>query len=271
MTDPVVESMDAQITIGALLAAGGTVAGGLFLRAYQIWRERRSDRVQDRDAAIVEYKAMIDQLRVDLKAVQAELRGCETRYDDEVRKLTTRYYRSQQENQALRTEVQMLTVTIAQFRVGFSPLLSPGDFVFALVIADQNGKIVEANPGINLLFHWAEDEVVDHNVEMLIPVRYRLAHQQGMIRLRDQGGLTDSRRILSVHGLTREGEEFPLDIQMCSWKADDGLRVGAMMRRRWSGRTPEDPPSVVDLPVAPAPATPDTGSPMGPSPGSGGT
>lgn len=54
---------------------------------------------------------------------------------------------------------------------------------------------------------------------MLIPERYREAHQRGLERVRATGESQLVGKTIELHGLRQGGSEFPIDLSLASWKA----------------------------------------------------
>lgn len=85
----------------------------------------------------------------------------------------------------------------------------------AIVIADLEGKIWAVNAAAVRFFRYSREEMIGQSVEMLLPERFREGHKafrrQGWRdqRNREMGGRT-------LIGLTKDGEEFNVDIQL-SW------------------------------------------------------
>ncbi len=90
-----------------------------------------------------------------------------------------------------------------------------------VVITDAKGLIRYSNRHTSLLFGYAQDELLDHPIEMLVPERFRtnhLAYREGYSRdpvLRPMGsGLT-------LYGRRKDGSEFPLEISLSPLRIKD--------------------------------------------------
>jgi diguanylate cyclase (GGDEF)-like protein/PAS domain S-box-containing protein len=91
----------------------------------------------------------------------------------------------------------------------------------AIVVADERGRIVSWNQAAERMFGYAEAEVLDRSLTMLMPERFRAQHDAGIERVvRD--GMAAARRIGStfeVAGLRRDGSEFPMELSLGTWRS----------------------------------------------------
>ncbi|MBF0623400.1 MAG: diguanylate cyclase [Magnetococcales bacterium] len=90
----------------------------------------------------------------------------------------------------------------------------------AIIAADSSGIINFWNSGAQSMFGYLEGEVVGQPVEILMPERYRLAHHQGMRRVRATGEPTLMGRILELEGRRKDGREIPMEMTLASWTSN---------------------------------------------------
>jgi PAS domain S-box-containing protein len=100
----------------------------------------------------------------------------------------------------------------------------------AIVSADENGWITLFNPGAERLFGWAAAEVLGRPVTLLMPERYRDGHRAGMARVAAGEAMALSGATLELHGLTKGGREFDLELSLARLHQGAGLSVTAIMR-----------------------------------------
>jgi len=98
----------------------------------------------------------------------------------------------------------------------------------ASVAADPAGTITLWNDSAELLFGWTRQEAIGSNVDMIIPERFRVAHNLGMNHVSDGSRLVGSPTDLI--GLRRDGSEFPIELSLTSWRGSRGVEFGAHMR-----------------------------------------
>ena len=89
----------------------------------------------------------------------------------------------------------------------------------ALVSTDATGCIVEFNPAAEAIFGHARAQVVGRPVsEIMIPQRFRQAHEQGMQRLQAGEAARVMGKRLKMEALRADGSEFPME--MVLWRTD---------------------------------------------------
>ncbi len=100
----------------------------------------------------------------------------------------------------------------------------------AIVTADRQGCIVSWNAGATAMFGRTADEVVGQPLTMLMPQRFQDAHQAALQRATARGVLALAGQTVELVGLRADGGEFPLDLSVSTWTADDGLYYTGIMR-----------------------------------------
>jgi PAS domain S-box-containing protein len=100
----------------------------------------------------------------------------------------------------------------------------------AIVIINKAGKIKLVNEQTLQLFGYMENELIEKELEMLIPEKYRtlhLTHREHYLKLpitRQMGERNN------LYGLHKNGVEFPVDIILSQLETDEGLLVSAAIR-----------------------------------------
>lgn len=100
----------------------------------------------------------------------------------------------------------------------------------AMVIVDDMGTIRLVNAQTEALFGYRREELLGQPVELLIPGRFRAHHVQ------HRDGYAANRQVrpmgagLELHGLRRDGTEFPVEISLSPLETADGLLVSAAVR-----------------------------------------
>ena len=99
-----------------------------------------------------------------------------------------------------------------------------------IVSANSRGLIISWNRGAETIFGYKEEEVVGKPLTVLMPERYRELHQSGLERLRSTGESRVIGRTLELHGVRKDGTEFPLDLSLASWKTEEGTFYSGIIR-----------------------------------------
>ena len=87
----------------------------------------------------------------------------------------------------------------------------------AIVLANYQGLIMSWNPSAEEMFRYKGEEIFGKPLTLIMPARYRNAHEEGMKRLQATGEARVLRKTLSLYGLRKNGEEFPIELSLNSW------------------------------------------------------
>jgi len=100
----------------------------------------------------------------------------------------------------------------------------------AIITADSNGNIVSWNKGAETTFGYREEEVLGQSLSLLMPDRYKQAHQEGIERLSSTGKPRVIGTTVELEGRRKEGDEFPLDLALSSWQMGGETFYSAIIR-----------------------------------------
>jgi PAS domain S-box-containing protein len=92
----------------------------------------------------------------------------------------------------------------------------------AILLADSQGNIAVCNRAAQEMFGRAQEEMIGQSLTLLMPARYRSAHQAGVKRV----GRGAPERLIGttseMHGLRKDGTEFPLELSLAAWQTEKG-------------------------------------------------
>ena len=85
----------------------------------------------------------------------------------------------------------------------------------AVIVMNVDGNVVGWNAVAEECFGWSADEVRGRRLsELIIPERYRVAHEAGIVRYLETGEGTVIDRHFEVEAQRRGGEEFPIELSI---------------------------------------------------------
>jgi PAS domain S-box-containing protein len=100
----------------------------------------------------------------------------------------------------------------------------------AIVVANGRGIIVSWNRAASRLFGYTVEEIIGQPLTILMPERYRAAHERGLARIEATGKGTLIGSVVELHGLRKGGEEFPIELSLATWKTANGSYYSGIIR-----------------------------------------
>jgi PAS domain S-box-containing protein len=100
----------------------------------------------------------------------------------------------------------------------------------AMVIVDQEGRIVLVNAQTERVFGYLRGELLGQSVEILVPERYRGAHTGHRLRYSESAHARPMGAGLELYGLRRDGSEFPVEISLSPLETSEGALIASAIR-----------------------------------------
>ena len=94
----------------------------------------------------------------------------------------------------------------------------------AIVVADEDGRILEFNPAAEETFGYARADVLGRRMsELLVPEQHRKKHLKGIKRFVESGASRFANRPIETEGLRADGSIFPIEITLRGVRLEERL------------------------------------------------
>ncbi len=100
----------------------------------------------------------------------------------------------------------------------------------AIISADSQGNIVFWNKSAETIFAYLADEMIGKPISLIMPERFRGAHQRGMQRMITTGEKHILGKTVEMVGLRKDGSEFPVELSLAAWETKEGSFFTAIIR-----------------------------------------
>src|SRR5512139_2329878 len=102
----------------------------------------------------------------------------------------------------------------------------------ALVVVDLQQRIVLWNPAAERLFGYAEAEVLGAELNLIVPERFRAAHDAGFARAVASGELRVAGRVMRTRAQPKDSRKLYVDFSFALVKDAQGRVVGVLATAR---------------------------------------
>ena len=100
----------------------------------------------------------------------------------------------------------------------------------AIITANKSGKITFCNTAANKMFGYRENELIGQSISILMPQRFRKAHEKGMARVAASGKARLINETVELYGITKDGSEFPVELSLSNWKSGNHTFYAGIIR-----------------------------------------
>jgi PAS domain S-box-containing protein len=96
----------------------------------------------------------------------------------------------------------------------------------AVIFADREGVIRLWNRGAEIIFGWGEAEALGRPLTLIIPEKFRHAHDEGFRRAVQTGQIRHDGRVLTTRAQHKWGSRLYVDLSFGLLKQGDGIVTG---------------------------------------------
>lgn len=101
----------------------------------------------------------------------------------------------------------------------------------AVIAIDQTGRIIDWNPQAETLFGWSAAEALGQTLsQLIVPERYRAAHERGLEHYLSTGEGPALNRRIELSALHRDQSEFPVELAITPLRSGEHLSFSAFVR-----------------------------------------
>jgi PAS domain S-box-containing protein len=100
----------------------------------------------------------------------------------------------------------------------------------AIIVANGRGVIISWNRSASVLFEYSNEEAIGQPLTILMPQRYREAHERGLARMASTGKGRVMGSVVELHGLKKDGTEFPIELSLATWRNTDNTYYSGIIR-----------------------------------------
>lgn len=100
----------------------------------------------------------------------------------------------------------------------------------AIIIINQDSQIVFWNNSAQKIFGYSQSEAIGMDLTQLMPERFRQLHLSGLKRYLQTLEPKVIGTVVELWGLKKDGNEFPIELSVSTWKEDGVIFFGGIIR-----------------------------------------
>ncbi len=109
-----------------------------------------------------------------------------------------------------------------------------------IIIANQVGIIIRANPSSEKLFGYEKGELLNQKIEILVPSKFSHSHEKHRDNYNKNPHPRSMGKGLDLYGKKKDGKEFPLEISLSHYKTNDEMFIIAFIIDRTERKEAEE-------------------------------
>jgi PAS domain S-box-containing protein len=98
-----------------------------------------------------------------------------------------------------------------------------------ILVSDDTGTITQANPSAERLFGYEKGELTGQKIEILIPRKLSEKHLESRTKFQQHPHPRSMGQGMELHGLKKDGNEFPVEISLSPYSTPEGRFVIAFI------------------------------------------
>jgi diguanylate cyclase (GGDEF)-like protein/PAS domain S-box-containing protein len=114
------------------------------------------------------------------------------------------------------------------------PLATATNFANAtdlsIVTINPSGRIEFVNSSALAMFGYSFDEMVGNSLDIIVPERFRAAHNAGLARVAAGGPSSLKGKTVEISAIRKDGSEFAIEIALSNWADQRGIAMGAIIK-----------------------------------------
>jgi PAS domain S-box-containing protein len=99
-----------------------------------------------------------------------------------------------------------------------------------IIISDAGDRVIECNPSAEKIFGYGKGEMIGMNLMHLMPEKYHGRHLEGLKTFLETGTSYIQGKVLELEGLRKNGEDFPIDLILSSFKVGGQINFAGTIR-----------------------------------------
>lgn len=100
----------------------------------------------------------------------------------------------------------------------------------AIIVCNAKKDIISWNQGAEKMFGFSKKEAIGKKVSLIIPKKFRDAHEKGIEKFVKAGSSSSMDKIIELEGKKKNRDVFPIELSLSRWSVGGNLYAGAFIR-----------------------------------------
>ena len=98
-----------------------------------------------------------------------------------------------------------------------------------MLIVNEDGQIIRINPSAEKLFGYANQELLNRKIEVLVPKRFEKQHEKDRLTYKNNPHARSMGAGIDLFGRRKDGSEFPVEVSLSPYESERGRFVIAFI------------------------------------------